>query len=63
MAPRFLPPTITKELIDWLHETYPQRIPNPTTDDTRQVWFDAGVQYVVQRLESKAKQQGGHNKE
>ena len=56
-------PPISKELIDWLHEIYPHRIPNPISDDTRQVWFDAGVQHVVRRLESKQAKQGGHNKE
>ena len=62
MAPRPAPP-ITKELIDWLHENYPHRIPSPMSDDNRQVWFDAGVQYVVRRLELKQAKQGGHNKE
>lgn len=46
-------PMISKELIDWLRKTYPHRIPHPSTDEIHQVWFDAGIQQVVRRLEQK----------
>ena len=51
-------PPIPTALMDWLMEVYPNRIPNPADDTDHQIWFDAGIQHVVQRLEAKHAKQG-----
>lgn len=43
------PPSISKELIDWLGELYPDRCPDPLDTD-QQVRVHMGEQRVVRRL-------------
>lgn len=44
-------PTISKELVDWLEKTFPNRCPKITETD-REVWVYVGKQELIEHIRS-----------